>query len=325
MLAYRRLRVLCVTLAAVSAPACVHISRTVSPTETIEPKAPSPGEFASFPKRPGEVVRTNPTITAVASKPEPKLEPVATTIADPDVVPVSDPSVPSVVIPSANDPTLVAALRAYIENRPDEAIRLLQSLDRNNQDFALALMPVMVRGTQLNMSAANPDDVAVLVEQLHALAARLESKAALKVEKVTFCRTNSVMGFGRYDPWPEAQPYRPNDLAMLYVEVRNLVSEPAPGPKGENFLNQATLSYEVRDANDRLVEQIDPDNLQRRVTAARIVKAERTRSPLHDYYRIYRFQVPAQPGVYTVTVEVKDAAGKRVTRSQPVQFLVAGP
>ena len=55
------------------------------------------------------------------------------------------------------------------------------------------------------------------------------------------------------------------------------------------------------------------------------VRADHTRTPLHDYSRTYRISVPAQPGVYTVTVEVKDAAGKRVARSQPVQFLVAGP
>ena len=323
MLAYRRLRMLCIYLAAVSAPACVHISGAVTPTETIEPKVPSPGEFASFPKRPGEVVRTNPTIAAVASKPEPKVEPVVATIADPDVVPASDPGVPSVAIPSTTDPTLVAALRAYVENRPDDAIRLLQSLDRSNQDFALALMPVLVRGTQLNMAAANPDDVAVLVEQLHALAARLEPKAALKVEKVTFCR--KVTGFGRFEPWPETQPYKPNDLAVLYFEMRNVGGEAVSGPNGESYLSRAVVSLEERDANQKLIEQTDPADWRRRVSIARFDHADHTRTPLHDYSRTYRISVPAQPGVYTVTVEVKDAAGKRVARSQPVQFLVAGP
>lgn len=327
MLASRRLLLLCASLAIVPMPACLHISGSVTPTETVEPKHPTTGEFASFPKRPGDVVRTNPGANTLASKPAPEVEPVAATppATDPEVVAASDPAAPSIAIPAATDPTLVAALRAYIENRPDDAIKLLQSLERSSQDYALALLPVLVRGTQLNMANAKPEDVAMLVEQLHGIAARLEPKAALKVEKVVFCRPNSVMGFGRFEPWPEVQPYKPNDMAMLYVEVRNLASEPTPGPKGETFLSRATLTLEVRDATGKLVEQSDPSNYQRRVSAARIEYAEHTRSPLTDYYRTYRILVPNQPGVYNLTVEVKDGAGKRVARSQPTEFRVAGP
>lgn len=169
--------------------ACLHISGTVTPTETVEPKHPTTGEFASFPKRPGDVVRTNPGANTLASKPAPDVEPVAAIppVADPEIVTASDPAAPSIAIPAATDPTLVAALRAYIENRPDDAIKLLQSLERSSQDYALALLPVLVRGTQLNMANAKPEDVAMLVEQLHGIAARLEPKAALKVEKVVFC------------------------------------------------------------------------------------------------------------------------------------------
>jgi hypothetical protein len=134
-----------------------------------------------------------------------------------------------------------------------------------------------------------------------------------------------VTGFGRFDPWPEAQPYKPNDLAVLYVEVRNIGSEPAAGPHGEGYLSRAAVSLEVRDATGKLVEQTDPADWRRRVPVARFEHADHTRSPLRDYSRTYRISVPSQPGVYTVAVEVRDPAGNRTARSRPAEFRVAGP
>jgi len=296
-------------------------------------KAPKAGEFAIYPKRPGEVVRKNSEATATAEKPVPQTDDAkdaATTVEsapplqDENVVKAADPAtLPPIAIPTVGEPELVAALRAFLDNRPDAAIQLLKSLDRPNQDYAIALLPLIVRGSQMKMSSANPDEVAMLVEQLHGVAGRLESKAALKVDKVSFCRR--VTGFGRFEPWSEGQPYRPNDLAVLYIEVRNVGSQPSPGPHGETYLSRATVSLEVRDATGNLVEQTDPTDWRRRVPVARFEHADHTRSPLHDYSRTYRISVPAQPGVYTVTVEVKDPIGNRVTRSQPVRFDVAGP
>lgn len=332
MLAPRRIvSLLLVGLATVPTPACLHLAGSQAHTEPAEPKAPSSGDFAIFPKRPGEVVRMHTGASAVASKPtaptEPTTDPKTDTvvpippIADANLVRASD---SPIGIPSATEPALLAAMRAYLENRPDDAIRLLQPLDRANQDYALALMPLLVRGTQLNMAAANPEDVSVLVEQLHAIAGRLAAKAALKVDKVAFCR--KINGFAQYEPWPLAQPYKPNDLAHLYVEVRNVGCVPASGPHGETYLSRAVVSLEVRDANQKLVEQTDLSDWRRRVTVARVEYADYTHSPLHDYFRTYRIQVPAQPGVYTVTVEVRDPAGQRVARSQPAEFrVVAGP
>jgi hypothetical protein len=227
------------------------------------------------------------------------------------------------IVPPAPEPPLLAAMRAYVENRPDDAIRHLEKLDKPNQEFALAVMPVLARGAAMNLAAPDPQEAAHLVEQLSGAAARLESKAAMKVEKVAFCKR--ATGFGRFDPWPEAEPYRPNDLAVLYVEVRNVGSAPAPGPAGEGWVSRAVVSLEVRDAKGGLVEQIDPADYRQRVPVARFEHADHTRSPLRDYSRTYRIKIPPTPGVYTVTVEVKDPASGRSARSQPAEFRVAGP
>jgi hypothetical protein len=181
----------------------------------------------------------------------------------------------------------------------------------------------VIRGSQLNLAVPDPHDAAALAEQLTAMATTLEGKAALRVDKVVFCRR--ATSFGRFDPWPEAQPYRPNDLAVLYVELRHVGSEPATGPDGEGFVSRAVVDLEVRDAAGRLIEQTDPTDWRRRVSVARFEHTDYTRSPLRDYSRTYRISVPSKPGVYTVTVEVRDPAGNRTARSQPAEFRVAGP
>ncbi|HEX4613294.1 MAG TPA: hypothetical protein VH092_34220 [Urbifossiella sp.] len=320
-----------IVLALGFAPGCLSIHGTV--TKTPEPApAPAPAagdKFASL--RPGESIPSRPvepkTVVErpATPKPPPNTDPIAP-LPPEDVLAVkgADPGpFPLAVGPPVPEPPLLAAMRAYVENRPDDAIRHLEKLEKPNQEFALAVMPVLARGAAINLASPDPQEAAHLVEQLTGAAARLEPKAALKVEKVAFCKRAN--GFGRYDPWPEAQPYRPNDLAVLYVEVRNMGSTPSPGPAGEGYLSRAVVSLEVRDAKMNIVEQTDPADYRLRVPVARFEHADHTRSPLRDYSRTYRIKIPPQPGVYTVTVEVRDPATGRSARSQPAEFRVAGP
>ena len=321
-------------------PACVLVSKPVAPTN---PPAtpPVPTMDAAAGLRPGEVRPVRPGVATAKAPPPadpPDSGPAQTTSRrpNPDPGPEAPPpridltaarvepgALPILTAPPSPDAPLVAAVRAYVDGRPDDAIRQLQKLDRANQDFALAVLPLLVRGAGANMAAPDPADAAVMADQFQALAAGLEGKAALRVEKVTFCK--KAAGFGRYDPWPEAQPYRPNDLAMLYVEFRHVASEAEAGPNGEGYVSRAVVNLEVRDAGGRLIEQTDPADWRRRVPVARFDHADHTRSPLRDYSRTYRISVPSQPGVYTVTVEVRDPAGTRTARSQPAEFRVAGP
>lgn len=333
-------------------PACLHVTETVNtqPTVTTIPDS----QFAELPRRPGEVVRTSPGAKAVAVSKEKESETTgakakeagssgtttsrrpngdsdANTLApvppeapgDLTAINAEPAPLPIPTSPPKPEPPLVGAMRAYVEDRPNDAIRCLQDLDRPNQEFALAMLPLLVRGSHLNLTAPDPNDAAVMAEQFASIAARLEGKAALRVEKVAFCRR--ATSFGRFDPWPEAQPYRPNDMAILYVEIRHVGSEAASGPDGEGFVSRAVVSLEVRDSGGRLIEQTDPTDWRRRVSVARFEHTDYTRSPLRDYSRTYRISVPSKPGVYTVTVEVKDPAGNRTARSQPAEFRVAGP
>jgi hypothetical protein len=218
----------------------------------------------------------------------------------------------------ALEPPLLAAVRAYVEKRPDRAIELLRGLDKSNQDFVLSVLPLLARGASADL---NNDSVTVatLVDQLHSVAARMEPRAALRIEKLALC--NGVTGFGRFAPRPPNTPYHPHERVQLYLEVRNLTSEPA----GDEFHTQVHATVEVRDAHQRLIEQIDPDEPRHRVPVVRFAKRLTSRSPLHDFHVLYIFSAPPAPGVYTIAIELRDPTGNRVVKTAPVEFCVAGP
>lgn len=331
----RRSSVAFVALFAASTSACVHISTQTAPVTTDEaPKVtarateanqrPPRMEFASLPKVPGEVVQKSSTAPSPKSAAPPG-GPQKTTGPAPTIPPVDPasgaaepgPFPPVYVVPQPEAP-LLAAVRAYTENRPDRAIEIIRTLDKPNQDLVLALMPILARGASADLNN-DPATVAALVEQLHAAANRLEPRAALRIDKIAFCK--EVSGFGRFVPWPDNHPYRPNAQAQLYLEVRNLGSQVT----NDGFLTHVHATVEVRDAYGKLVEQIDPDDYRRRVQVVKFPKELKSLSPLHDFHVLYVFSVPPAPGVYTITVELRDPTGRRTVKTQPMRFDVAGP
>lgn len=317
-------------------PACLHISAPAASPAPTDPPKPAPTvratdsaqpprtDFSTLPRVPGTVVQAKPTTNPnpnsanTAQKPTPApagptkpTEPVRTvTGAEPRPFPVTQ------VVPP--EPPLLAAVRAYTENRADKAIEIIRTLDKQNQDFVLAVLPILARGATADLNN-DPATAAALAAQLHAAASRLEPWAALRIEKMVFC--NDVSGFGRYTPRPDNSPYKPNAQAQLYLEVRNLGSQVADG----GYLTHVHATVEVRDAYGKLVEQIDPDDWRRRVPVVKFEKRLASHSPLHDFHVLYVFSAPPAPGVYTVTVELRDASGRRTVKTAPAQFCVAGP
>jgi hypothetical protein len=332
-------------------PACISISANPAPITPADVAARITAEgasratesihttstdFAIYPSRPGEVVPTKPIVKATtAQKPGPMPVPPV----PPAPVPPPNPFVPAggpnptserdpgvfplaAVRPPHTDLPLIMALRAHIDGKPERAFEAIAGLDRLNQEVILAILPVLTRGATANL-AGDPLAAAILVEQLRAAAARLEPLAALRVDAALFC--DAVYGFGRYLPRPVNQPYRPNDKAQLYLEVRNLISQPAVGPRGETYLTHARARVEVRDAYGKRVLQPHPDDYRRRIEVVEFDEKRYTRTPVQDFHVLYAFPVPAAPGVYTVTVELSDAAGRRAIKTTPVEFRVAGP
>jgi len=281
--------------------------------------------FGELPSRPGETVAIRPALKAIHPGAETTSSIAAGLATDVKPIAMTPGSLPTVVTGpiqlTHKESPLLEAVRAYSENKPNRAIEILKSLDSPNQEFVLAVVPILARGATADL-ANDPAGVAILVEQLEAAASRLESRAALRIENMAFC--GKVSGFSRYELWPEGQPYHPNDQAQLYLEVRNLLSAPTTGPRGETHLTHARAAVEIKDAHGVLVKQPDPEDWRRRVDVVKFEKKLFSRGPIHDFHVLYAFPVPTTPGVYSVTVEIRDPTGRRVS-SEKKEFRVTGP
>ncbi len=338
----RRPLVALIALFVVPLPACIHVSAQVDPTAASEdpPKAlgkpAEPAqprlEFASLPplpRVPGTAVLTkaanpNPAPNSTALKPNPTNPPPVGPPKSSDLRLTAGEQPPSLLPPMAfetpmpSESPLLGAVRAYSEGRPERAIEIIRTLNPQNQDVLLTLLPILAQSASADLNN-DPAMVAAMVGQLHSAASRLEPRAALRIEKSAFCHT--VDAFGRFVPRPDNLPYKPNAQVQLYLEVRNLGSQPV----GDGFVTSVQAAVEVKDAYGKPVEQIDPDDRKRRVPVVKYEKRLDSRSPLHDFHVLYIFSAPAAPGVYTITVELRDATGRRTVKTQPAQFCVAGP
>lgn len=336
---------LCLSLAGLtSLPACL----TVRPGK-IDPDNPvafrqvnelpeKPTTIASLIRAPGERIELNAIEPVVIAPPEPADFPDLIWPSEPTRPPTPDSytaltgstvpvhpaapkelmslpplaPLPPSVIPT-NDPPLVAAVRAYLDGKPDAAVKHLEALDKPNQELMLQLIPAVVRASQLDLPNASPTEIGMLAEQLREPAEALASRAPLVLDRVCFCRW--VKNFGRYEPLPDRHVFRAGSLAELYVEVRNAPSVAVnSSTEGDGYVTRLACTLRVTDAAGNIVPLTDRN--RHAVPALTETKRDFTRSPIRDYFLLFRFPVPVQPGSYDVTVKVHDPAGGReVTRT----------
>jgi len=296
-------------LALAGLPACISVSKT-DPPPPVEPAGSS--EFARL-RSPGERVALRE-----ADPPGPAEPPrVLKTANEMPMIPVGtlnlEPLPPAK--PQAAEAPLTAAVRAHLEGRPELALDHMKGFDPPTQEFLMRLLPAVVRASQLNLEKAGPHELAILLAQLESAAAGLSGKVPLMVDKACFCR--EVRTFGRYDPLPEGQAFKPGARAELYAEVRNVPCEPVTLPvDGDGFLTKLVCTLQVHDAAGTVIDL--PDTNRKLVPIIREAKRDFTRSPVRDYYVRFGYPVPTKAGSYTVTFEVHDpATGRAVSRTMP--------
>ncbi len=306
------LRTGCWTLAAVAllTPACATTSRNVKPADAPPPTVAvaSPTGFAVLPTAPGQRVARNPTA-------EP---PVATpaAVAKP---PETPPAKVEVAIPPPDAP-LVAAIKAYLDNRPEVAADHLKALDRPNAELLAQLLPAVAAASKANLTRAGPVDYGLLAAQLETPYKALAARATLGIPKAVFC--SSPIGFGQYRPLPDGHVYRRGHLAEVYVEVRNVPSVLTHDPDlGDGYVTKLNAALRLRDAAGNVVELTDEG--RRPVAVLQSAQKDFSRSPVRDYHKAFRFAVPQRPGRYTLTVEFLDPETGRAV-SQSLSFEVGG-
>ena len=279
-------------------PACATSSRSVKAadadsgpavTGAVQSMARGTG-FAELPNAPGERVARNPpadppkaTTTAVAKPPE--TSPI--TVAVPPPVP---------------DAPLVAAVKAYLDNKPDLAAEHLKLLDRPNQEVLQQLLPPVVALSRTNLGRAGPLEIGLLVGQIETPLKALSAKA-LTVSTAEFC--SEIGGYGQYTPLPAGHIFRPGTVAEVYLELRNVPSVRVRLPDGtDGYLTHLNWSLRLRDAAGTVVPLTDGD--RRQVAVLEAAHKQYSRSPVRDYAKTFRVLVPRTPGRYTLTVEFTD-------------------
>lgn len=296
-------------------PGCV-----VIPSEPAGPPAkpaaaarPAPAEkFATHRNitRPGEVVRLN---EPAAAPPAPVPDPPTVTAG------AVQPPVPAVQValspPPPPDPPLVAAVRAYLDNRPDLAVEHLRGLDKTNQELLIRLLPAVAHAQHADRRDAA--DLAVLATKVEAAADAVARVAPLQVGKA--CFVSSVKQYGVYDPLPVGYAFLPGGMVQLYAEVQNAPSDPTPHPGGgDGYVTRLTCELRLFDAAGKLLAKFDPANVPD------MAVNDFTRSQLRDVFLRLQFQVPRAAGAYTAEFAVRDPATGRAAR-KAVEFRVAGP
>jgi hypothetical protein len=299
---------LCISLV----PAC---NRHTAP----EPPVPSPPIQLAGPPQPVTDPRTTGTpYPVVPLRPAPPVPPAPTPNSEPSPPPVATTqpreSAPEFQVQAVSEPVsepkpaaqvtaarpaedapLVAALRCFLEKRPQDAVSWIQRYDKANQDLLLALLPLAAHLTERSIDRDKPEDVSQVIEQLQSLTVPLRPRAALAIDQMCFCER--IRWFGDYVPLPDNPAFRPGDLVQVYAELRNFISE-----KHEQFfVTHLASSVEILDYNNNVVWRQDfPEDRNH---------PDRSRTPRHDYFNNYRFYMPQIPqGEYRLLIKVTDAS-----------------
>jgi hypothetical protein len=317
-------------------PACLNVSkdggavpvadRVVTPAG--EP-AVNPSPYSSLPRLAAPPPQPAYRTAAVAAAPRAEpgrmaLDPSAVPELPPTAVdggtgPVEDPVLAAAANPTGlTEPALVMVLRAYLDRRPDEALELLKQYDQPNQDLLLCLLPMVVRLTEGSLRQADPHELEVMVEQLQGVLTPLRPRAALKIDRLCFCRPTE-RGVESLDA---GHPQHPGELVYLCVKPRNFTTvplrpdgKPADGPG-------CAACYTVPLVSTLAIETADG----RRLGWQQVVKQDRPlpTPPLpHDHVQFLQFTLPDDlpPGSYQLLLELVDPPTQRVARGK-VKFQV---
>jgi hypothetical protein len=204
---------------------------------------------------------------------------------------------------------LLNALRAYQDKSPAEADKHLAHLDPVNQQLLKRLLPLAVKLGENGMLASDPTEVAELVDQLQQVVMTLRTKAALRIDKLCYCRAPvKPMRTGIYQPLPDDYAFRPGETVELYMELRNFSCE----AKEAEYRTHVTTVIEIRDDRGEVLSRYEFERDRPDIGQA----------PRQDYFHICRFPVQGlAAGQYTLTAHVTDVpSGKSAKKTLPLRI-----
>jgi hypothetical protein len=245
------------------------------------------------------------------------LPPTSAPAAVPTAEAPSPPIPPNAKKAAPAEEPIVLALQSLLRDQPEEALEHLKTYDAANQEALICLTATIARLAKKKLDQLSPTEIAHLQDQVQkCLLTALRPRAELRIETMCFCE--SIKGYGAYKRLPDdyefepTQADRPGDLVQLYVELRNLTSQPRNGAfetvlhsrmKILDTAGQEVLSHDFR-------EQEGPF---------------RTVIPVPDYFEQCYFYVPRlPPGKYVLRFEVQDVTRPETPRNavKTIEFRV---
>jgi hypothetical protein len=211
----------------------------------------------------------------------------------------------------AEEPALLAALRCFLNQQPQQAIAWLRRYDEPNQELLMRLLPVTVRlTTEQSLKPMDVEKGTAIVEEFNDLLG-VPTQGGLVIDKVCLCE--DIKTFGNYKPFPEEHLFQPHDLVWIYVEVRNFSSVRGEPKPGEVFY-ETRLNTSARIKNFARSREWVLSFLRR-------YGPDRSRTRRHDYWDSLSFYMPdLLPGRYTLEIEVEDGhTGRKTTRTVDFQ------
>jgi hypothetical protein len=225
---------------------------------------------------------------------------------------VLDRATPSRVQPASYTPKrsgLAAALENYLDRRNDEAVAALRRYPAEDQEFALATLPILANIDQgETWSVIAPNQRLAILESLRGLQRRLARSAPLVLQKVMFLDYVQSPYFGEVKPRSESA-FRPEDWLCLYFELVNLTDS-----LGENSLYSAKINTAItlRSQNGDIV-----------FADTCVFQKKESISPRTDFCFTASLTLPTvPPGAYQLCLAITDLeTGRQAKSFLPLQIL----
>jgi hypothetical protein len=202
---------------------------------------------------------------------------------------------------------IVMALQRMLEGRHQDAIKFLSAYDNDKQELLLRLLPPLATIVKKRVEDLSTQEVTVLIGQYQATIDDLRPRGELIVSRMCYCE--EVRGYAWYRALPDNHAFlagtqsRIGELVQLYVELKNVASEPT---KEGEFLTKLNCSLELVDSTGKKVWSKSFEGNETTL---------RRSARLNDFYSRYGFYVPPVPaGTYQLTLRIADETNSQKRR-----------
>ncbi len=224
-------------------------------------------------------------------------------------------------VSQATDPQEKQSLEIYlrllqlIAHDPDQAVRNIDSLPKNRQNFwreqifALSQIIQAPEADQEVMFVNHSRQATKALAHLQNAVESLKNEATLQVRQVQFCQ--EIRSFGDYD-LARSTLVSAGDPLLIYCEVFNYSAQRLNDANGDHFQTSLVPSYMIVDSQQQVVSQ-------KEFPAVR----DRCRSRRQDFYLVLQVEVPnLPPGKYHLQVNVEDLEAGKIAPAAPLTFQI---